>query len=255
MKTKHNEKKLIAKLILTTCSLAMISPLFMGKQESSLKDETLLVSSLYRSISSVETDSKDENKAENKAESKEEKKEGELSQTEEDKKKEQDLITLCENKKKIEDLDREIEKLEKEKDKVSEIVSKLEDDNKNDKAKKDKKESIMSTEVLSQLLMQQIYLNRMLSSSIMGTSMQQQRVFEQPKWIIGSNSGSLPSNYASMALYNQLALKLNANQMWSPQFNQQGNLTNSLYGSTNPTNPYNHNYVFAADQSVYGNLL
>ena len=252
---KANQKQ---KLILMTCALAMISPLFVGKEVSSSKvseNETHLVSSLYRSISSVEPE---ENKKEKELKSKE----GEASASEEAKakQKEEDMQTLCENKKKIADLDAEIEKLEKEKDKVNEIIAKLDDsdDNEDEKdKKKDSKKQIMSAEVLSQLLMQQIYLNRMLTTSMSGySSYQVQRpVFEQPKIIMGSNSGDMPSNYASMALYNQLALKLNSRQMWSPQFNQQGNLTNSLYGSTNPMNPYNHNYVFAADQSVYGNLL
>ena len=244
----------IQKIILTTCALAMISPLFMGKEVSSsniAENETHLVSSLYRSISSVESEEKEENE-----ENKEEKsKEGEVSESDEAKaeQKEKDLQTLCENKNKIADLDAEIEKLEKEKDKVNKIIAKL-DENEEDEEKKDSKKQIMSTEVLSQLLMQQIYLNRMLTTSMMGYQ-RPQRTFEQPQWIKGRTVQEASSGYASMVLYNELAFRLSSNQSWGLQFDQQGNLTNSRYGSTNPMNPYSQNYIYSADQSVYGNLL
>ncbi len=218
--------KLISKIILSACGLAMISPLFIaGPSQQAISEKEHLVSSLYRKISSVEN------------------KEGENK----DAIKEDKALTLCENKQKIEDLDNEITKLEKEKEKVGKIIAKLEDEDKEDK--ENKAPTTFSNDVLSQLLFQQIYLNRLLSQSLMSAQTQQRQgqYFGDARWISGSNFGNMSStqlsNYASMALYNQLAVGVQGNQMWSPQFNQDGSLSNSYY-DVDRSNPYSNNFNF-----------
>lgn len=212
--------KLIKNTIVAVCALAVTSPLFVANTLNIVVSENdHLVSSLYRSIASVKEDNDKKNKVKDKE------------------------VTLCENKKKIEDLSKEIEKLQKQKDKVSKIVAKLEGKD----PEKDKTDSKgFSKDVLSQLLMQQLYLNNMLAGSLMTSQHSQGNYFGDALWINGSNSSNMSSsglnNYASLALYNQLAFKMQGNQMWSPQFNQNGSLSNSMY-DVGPSNPYSSSYV------------
>lgn len=219
-------EKLIKNTIIAVCALAITSPLFIAETlDQVVSENDHLVSSLYRSIASVKEDNKDQVK---------------------DKE-----VTLCENKKKIEDLSKEIEKLQKQKDKVTKIVAKLEGKDSEKDAKDSSEHSSedkkgFSKDTLSQLLMQQIYLNNMLAGSLMTQQRPQGNYFGDALWINTSNSGNMSSsqlnNYASMALYNQLAFKMQSNQMWSPQFNQQGSLSNAMY-DVGPSNPYSNNYV------------
>ncbi len=244
--------KLIKNVILSACALAVTSPLFIAENsQEAISENKHLVSSLYRKISSV--DKANENK-----ENKEEKKEGEVIQESEEvseKSKQEKAITLCENKKKIEDLDKEIKKLEEEKDKVGKIIAKLNDDEGQDN-EDDKLPTTFSNDVLTQLLFQQIYLNRMLSQSLMSSRAQSRQglYFGDARWISGSSTANMsPSqlnNYASMALYNQLAVGVQGNQFWSPQFNQNGSLSNSYY-DVERSNPYSNNYSYGNNNQAW----
>lgn len=219
--------KLIKNVILSACTLAITSPLYIAENSHQVvSDRKHLVSSLYRKISSVENAKKEEGEVKEK------------NETASEMDKEEKAATLCMNKKKIEDLDKEIKKLEKEKEKVGKIIAKLEDK---------KKPQGFSNDILTQLLFQQIYLNRMLSQSVFNLRLQPQGpYFGDARWISGNNSGNMSSdqlsNYASLALYNQLAVGVQSNQFWSPQFNQDGSLSNSYY-DVERSNPYSNNYI------------
>lgn len=224
--------KLIKNTIIAVCSLAITSPLFMDRpfnQVVSANDHP--ASSLYRSIASIQ----------NKGKSKEKRKNNESNKDQFVDKE----ITLCENKKKIEDLSIEIKKLEDQKEEITKIVGELE--GKDSKENLKQKSQEFSNDNLSQLLMQQLYLNNILAQSLMN---QQQRpqgtYFGDARWISGSNSSNMSSsaltNYASMALYNQLAFKVQGNQMWTPQFNKNGYLSNPMY-DVQASNPYSNSYV------------
>jgi len=233
--------------ILTASGLifAMFSPLFIAEFSSDeVSMQVHLGTSLYRSISSVEAK---EERRERKPKPKEKKEDSKNENTDENDR----LVTLCENKKKIQSLDDEIAKLEKEKDKVSKIIDKLEDE---DKDEVNNEGFAFSNDILSQLLMQQIYLNQMLTQSLM-TTQYQGPMMGDARFIVGNSlsnmSTSQMNNYAGLALYNQAALGLQRNQTWSPQFNANGSLSNSMYDTTDSSNPYSNNYQFAADHSVY----
>ena len=231
--------------ILTASGLifAMFSPLFIAEftsDEASM--QVHLGTSLSRSISSVEAK---EERRERKAKPRGEKEKSKNGDENEDDR----LVTLCENKKKIQSLDDEIEKLEKEKEKVAKIIDKLEV-----KDEVNNQSLAFSNDILSQLLMQQIYLNQMLTQSMM-TTQYQGPMMGDARFIEGNSlnnmSTSQMNNYAGLALYNQAALGLQRNQTWSPQFNANGSLSNSMYDTTDSSNPYSNNYSFAADHSLY----
>jgi len=218
--------KLIKNTIMTCCTLAVTSPLFRDKPFNQVILQIHHHKSfLYRSIASIEKSAQKENNKDKITDNKE--------------------VTLCKNKKEIEDLSKEIKKLEQQKEKFSKIVAKLEGKNTKKEDKKAPKE--FSQDSLSQLLMQQLYLNNILAQSLMNRQQQSQGAFfGDARWIAGSNSSNMSSsaltNYASMALYNQLAFKAQGSQMWSPQFNQNGSLSNPMY-DVQASNPYSNNYT------------
>ncbi len=243
-KQRQNKNKL---KILTASSFifAMFSPLFIAKLTfNEAPKQVHLGTSLYRSISSIEREDNEEERKSKPKQKRESSKDTEDTEDTED-----NLITLCENKKKIQSLDEEIKKLEKEKEKVSKIIDKLED-----KDEVNNQSFAFSNDILSQLLMQQIYLNQMLTQSMM-TTQYQGPMMGDARFIVGNSlnnmSTSQMNNYAGLALYNQAALGLQRNQTWSPQFNANGSLSNSMYDTTDSSNPYSNNYRFAADHSVY----
>lgn len=235
-------KKMIRSHIfcLSLSSLAMISPLFMAEKGLDSNANRLssyqghLTSSSYRKVSSIESS------------------ETELSSEEII----EEAQNVCAQKKKIEDLSKEIEKLQKEKEKVERVLAKLETPNK-EKSIESELKKMSEKDILSQLLLQQIYTNQMLSHSYMNTPTQSPGTlrFGDATMIIGNHTGSLSSqalnNYAGMALYNQMALGIKRNQSWSPQFNANGSLSNGMYDTNDQTSPYHSNSIYADQYSVY----
>lgn len=238
--------------------MTSLSPLFQGHEEVS---NPHLVSSLYRSISSVE-------KAEENEDDKAKEEADEKAELTADEKKQQEL---CENKQKLQDLKDEVAKIEEEKDRVAKIIAEMEEDDKKDKEEEKviASESDITNLLLSQLLMNQIYMTQMLSTSMTTQATASSFDASNPLGYVELSSPfrnlstDQLSNYASLALSHRVQRQMNSSSYWSPQFDSNGDLTNSMFGSNiNQTiygnqqyNPYQSNQNYGTQRNTASSVF